>query len=286
MKLLLILLCLLLDQARRPRLLSPRWSWFEPYCRRLCSHLGALPAPVATLVLLGLPWLAGWLLMSLLFEAWVVLGWLGALGLLFYCLGPWDLRPAVNEYLQVLRSSGAEAAEPLARRIAARGEQGEATLPGIVGALLCNAHERVFAVAFWFVVLGPLGALLYRLGAEHARLERAGACAPAAVKGVELLALLDYLPSRLLALCYALGGNLTAALGRWDPFDTLGLADNRRVLVEAGLGALNWPTELPAAGAEAAERLQAGLDAAHALLRRSFTIALLLLALLSLAGWH
>lgn len=281
MKLLAILLCMAADQMAAYRLDARTWAWFAPLSRRLAGHLGALPSPLVTLVVIAVPWLVAWLALHLLFEAWFVFGWLASVVVLFACLGPHDLRGAVTEYLQALASGGREAAEPLGRRIATRGEEGDGSLRGMLGALLVNASDRLFAVAFWFVVMGPLGALLYRLAAEHAYAERAGGRAESG-SGADLHAILAWVPVRLLGLCYGLAGSLTHAFDQWDILSTLHLRDNDRVLASAGLGALQYgggPIIV-----ESADPREA-LEAAQGLVRRGFAVALIVLALLTLAGW-
>lgn len=280
MKLLAILICLVVDQTGARRFDGRAWGWVASFGRRLTPHLATLPSPLVTLAVVGLPWLAGWLLLGLLFEAWVVLGWAGSLLLLYACIGPHDLRPALDDYLQALARGGREAAAPLAVRVAARGQQSDGSLRAMVTGLVCNAHERLFAVGFWFVLLGPLGALLYRLAVEHAEAEVEVAEGRAeAGSAADLRAILDWAPARLLALCYALAGSLTQAFDEWDILSSLRLRDNQRVLAAAGLGALGYRER----GAEAAEPREL-LDQAQGLVRRGIAIALVLIGLLTLAG--
>jgi len=95
--------------------------------------------------------------------------------------------------------------------------------------------ERLFGVLFWFVLLGPFGAVAYaltRLLAAHWRDDGDfhGAVA-------QIVPIMDWLPARLLALSFAIVGNFEEAMVAWRSR----AADdglNEGVVRVAGLGAL------------------------------------------------
>ncbi len=140
------------------------------------------------------------------------------------------------------------------------------------GHLILRARTRLFAPVFWFVILGPIGAFAYRL----AVLARAfGDCQDNAgpdycgVAG-KLIAVLDWLPDRLMALALALAGHFNAA---WTVWEQEVSAEAPRRLAETGLGALGVPL------AEAPRDLTAeAVTDTHALLRRSLYVWLAVVA--------
>ncbi|MDR9481129.1 MAG: regulatory signaling modulator protein AmpE [Spiribacter sp.] len=144
--------------------------------------------------------------------------------------------------------------------------------------LFCRARTRLFAPIFWFVVLGPVGAVGYRLsvlarafGQNH---DNAGPeyCAAAS----RWLGWLDYLPDRLMAFAMALAGHFSAAWQAWE--ETREDNADRR-LSETGIGALGLPVD------EGQRDLTiSALDDAHALLRRAMYCWLAVVALGSLFG--
>ncbi|MEG3191508.1 hypothetical protein [Lysobacter sp. D1-1-M9] len=132
---------------------------------------------------------------------------------LFYAWGPRDLDldvEAINE-----------ASDPASRREAAAALFPEGQAPALDGGTLVeavfrNGLRRWFGVLFWFLVLGPFGALLYRLAA----LSAAGAAArelPGETAGGAntLLAILEWPVAQLMTLVLGLVGNFDAVLGAW-----------------------------------------------------------------------
>jgi adenosylcobinamide-phosphate synthase len=77
------------------------------------------------------------------------------------------------------------------------------------------AHRHVFGVFFWFIVLGPAGAICYRL-AEHAGRtwikEAPGAFGLFAQTAYQVI---DYVPVRMTAIGFAIVGNFEDAMYAW-----------------------------------------------------------------------
>ena len=171
------------------------------------------------------------------------------------------------------------------------------------------SHRHVFGVFFWFVVLpGPTGPVLYRTAEYVARrwnrppapgvtADRFGHFAQRA------FAWIDWMPTRLTALGFAIVGDFEGAIYCWrqaarGAMSTDGMpgTDGRALLLAATSGALGVRVMTPAdaarlfdepghEGAGLAEpeprRLQSGVG----LVWRALILWLILLLLLSLAGW-
>lgn len=105
---------------------------------------------------------------------------------------------------------------------------------------LLGLAARLFGVLFWFLLLGPFGAVAYALSHLLAERWRGEDDFHAAVARV--VPLLDWLPTRLLVLGFAVVGNFEEAMLAWR-------ADGREgsdAVVAAGLGALGLGAETPA----------------------------------------
>jgi membrane protein required for beta-lactamase induction len=179
--------------------------------------------------------------------------WIALAGLvLFFALGPRDLQQEVYEWLSAVQLGDAAAAQRLRAEILeydAAQRRGPA-LASVAEAVFVQANNRLFGVVFWFVLLGPFGALLFRLGdllRREALLRAARADAPPGAGALaadcqRVHGVLAWAPSRLLALTYGVAGSFEESFAGWraylrDESDHFFDA-NDRLLVLAGRGAL------------------------------------------------
>lgn len=138
-------------------------------------------------------------------------GWLALpvhLLVLIYSLGRGDLLAALGPFRDAWRRGDGQAAYHVAERdLALQPEDGTLLLQQVQGHLLWQAYQSFFAVIFWYLLLGPMAALAYRLlamSAEHAE-------QPALrERAVQLRHAFDWLPARVLAASFALVGNFVA----------------------------------------------------------------------------
>lgn len=208
-----------------------------------------------------------------------LIGFLFSLVVFLYCLGPRDLASDVDTFCNVCDSTD----EGLRVRAAALltgeekpGVDSETLLRDATRAILLGGHDRLFAVLFWFLLLGPVGALLYR------------GLTLLASRGVfdtdfrywagRVRAALVWIPARLTALGYALAGHFDSAFDGWQDV-AAGAGSSESLLVETGLGAL-----------DVRERSDVWRDAdapraAMRLVWRNLTLWLVVIAVLTLAGW-
>ncbi len=113
----------------------------------------------------------------------------------------------------------------------------------LVRNILHNANDWLLAVLFWFFILGPMGAVLYRctyVVKQHC--EEAKETSDFAQSIHVLYGVLSWLPARLTAYAYGLAGNYSAAIRnrnqerRVEPGEWMN--NNGRMMVSSGLGAL------------------------------------------------
>jgi membrane protein required for beta-lactamase induction len=284
--LLAIVLSLVVEQAW-PTLVELRsFTWFEAYVDRLYRKWGKArigSGPFGVIAVLAVPLLVVAIVQVFLSALLGILGFIFAVSVLLFCLGPRNLDSDVRAFLNDWEQNDPRKAREDALHIRdftnqASGEQ--SLIRGVVEDILVAAHERWFGVIFWFTVLGPIGALWYRL----ACVLRAGrenqidhsAFAAAAVTMHDILA---WIPARLTALGYALAGSFADAVHLWrdeaSAWKKNGLAANRRILVVGGLGALQLGRE-SAEGKSVADASQ--VRAALALVWRTLILAVAVLA--------
>ncbi|ROR35116.1 regulatory signaling modulator protein AmpE [Inmirania thermothiophila] len=240
--------------------------------------------PTARAVLLVLP-----LPLAVGLAQWLLAGLLGGLAslllaalVLALALGPGPLWREVDGWLAARacgdEAGAAEAAAALGRDLP------QAT---VADTILVEAVRRLFAPLLWFLVLGPVGAALYRCAwwlALRAPDGTAGAEVREAAR--RLLWLLDWLPARGTALAYALAGSFDETLAGWRCFARRsadpGRGATEELLVCTGRGALGLVGD---DGEVTADPSAEAVRRARDLVRRAVVVWVTAVALLTLGGW-
>ncbi|MEJ2565798.1 MAG: regulatory signaling modulator protein AmpE [Gammaproteobacteria bacterium] len=293
MALLIIVLSLFIERVW-PALVGLRsFVWFERLVDRLSGKgmARAMAGTLGVLVVMVLPLLAVVVLYAILTKLLAILGFVFALMVMLFCLGPRDLDADVHRFLNAWDQGDEDTAQSYAGRICQeiaapveRHSLGRMVVEGIVVA----AHERWFGVIFWFVILGPLGALWYRLACElRDKCRRRGQEGPFKDAALMMHHILAWVPVRLTLLGYALAGSFGDALEalrkedyRWR---SDWLADNYQLLIHGGLGALRLEQEL---AADENRVVDAGhVRAALGLALRTLILAIAIIAVVTLATW-
>jgi AmpE protein len=193
-----------------------RDEWFE-YLQTL-----ALKIPVKSLRLLvvfALPvifvFAVLWLISPLLFGLPL---FILSVAILLYSLGRGDFQIHLKLYLNSWQRGDLEGAYQHGRSFSSElcdsGVDNASQLHHSVRkAIFYQGFERWFAVVFWFVLLGPTGALAYRLLfmlAASSRLPQEDRDAAA-----NALFYLEWAPVRLLGLAFAIVANFDTCIGVW-----------------------------------------------------------------------
>ncbi len=182
---------------------------------------------------------------------------------------------------------------------------GEVARYAIERALMLS-HRHVFGVFFWYVLLGPTGAVLYRLSHYTARVWSQDAQGEFAAFAQRIFGWIDWVPVRLTAIGFAIVGNFEDAMFGWRNYASRWRDPLAGVVLAAGGGALGVrlgggrenPIEQHAVEVGGADSetitfdLQPGVDVEPAHLRsavglvwRAMVLWVLLLLLLSIASW-
>jgi AmpE protein len=219
-----------------------------------------------------------------------------AIVVLFFSLGPKDIGEDVNEYCAALEADDDELIQQTARAIV------EGDVPSdplerirlVEEAVCVQANNRLFAVVFWFVFLGPLGAWTYRVTDlirrravfRAVRSEEADdTSAQIRDAAVMLHGLLAWIPARLTAIGYAVAGHFDAALAAWRaPSGEGSIVPSQYsedLLARVGVGALALHEE---DGEDLTARGVRGATAANTLVFRLLLIWFVIIAAMTLYG--
>ncbi|MDH4108545.1 MAG: regulatory signaling modulator protein AmpE [Gammaproteobacteria bacterium] len=219
-----------------------------------------------------------------------------AVVVLFFSLGPKDIGEQVHEYCKAVSADDPERIHKTARSLLEKDvpDDPRERSRQVEAAVCVQANNRLFAVIFWFVLLGPLGAWAYRVTdlirrravfiASRDDATEAVAADVAEAAG-NLHAWLAWIPARLTAFGYALAGSFDGAISALRSNDRSKGATtgerNEMLLARAGLAALALSDE---EGESASERGVRGAMAANGLVLRLLGIWALAIALMTLSG--
>ncbi len=239
---------------------EPRW--FDAYFDWGLKRLGGIKGPVAYLmaILIGLipvlPIAAVQLafrdvLLGLPYLAFAVL-------VLLFSLGPRDLGQEIDDYVDALDKGDSEAAQRIAKGLLEHEAPRESSSRerAIEEAICVQANNRIFGVILWFMILGPVGAWLFRVTDlmrrravfESRRDSVIHESEKNYLRAVQVIhGVLAWLPARLVAVGYALAGSFEDAVSDWrgyyhdcaDQFFHV----NDDIVACAGSGALKPQTE-------------------------------------------
>jgi AmpE protein len=121
-----------------------------------------------------------------------------------------------------------------------KGTEGERALDNSLDSIWHIANRRLFGVIFWFMLLGPMGAVMYRIN-EHLTDRQQW---PAVHLGAQYLQeMLDWIPIRLMGLSFALMGNFYKTIRLWRDGALSSVHENRKFLSECGAAAVSFQDE-------------------------------------------
>ncbi len=265
------------------------WRWFERWLAWVQARSGGEDSRhglwLAVLPCVLLVALLQWMLSGLLFGLPALCF---GIAILVVCWGPRDLDRDVEA---VIDADDPMAATAAAAHLQRAGGSLSEEVPSLVDAVAINALRRWFAPLFWFLLLGPLGAVLYRLLAQATQGATREVLAGAARDSGDIaLKLLEWPVAQLMTLAMALAGNFDTVLSAWRR------AGGNRASLSSGFLAEAARASVGAELVEEAERVHlegqlppderfAELRDAMSLIWRMLLLWLVVLALLIITGW-
>ncbi|MGE0483269.1 MAG: hypothetical protein AB7Q81_03925 [Gammaproteobacteria bacterium] len=264
-----------------------RWSFeWLAWVERVCGGWEAWRGVVAVATIVGVPVVAVLLVSVLLHDLAPLLGHAFALVVFVLMLGPEDLAAEVACHRQLLDGTLTDVRRPQylheadaidlgAHRGDAEFDAGRAEL----AALALAAMRAWYLPVFWFLVVGPVGAVASRLVSNLRRAE--GLDDEAVGVLANLHEAIEYVPVRMTVLALGLAGTLVPVLDSTREVGFLRWGHGRELLARAALAATDYGRVHEVIGSE--PRLYR-LNQMLALLRRVLVVWLLVSAVFALAA--
>jgi AmpE protein len=245
MKFIILLICLGLQIFLHINFKKNKYRWLDRYLTAMKPLLAKLNIHQSTLAFIAL-------LVPVLIVILILNGILSMVGLFYFiyaiiilmlCFDIRHLKKQLEGYFTGVSHDNLVQAQGEAEIFVGhpvlqdKGEMSRAVTETILTTSLTN----IFSVIFWFMLLGPFGAVLYYVTAGiawHAQKPEFG-LSDTAHSAECFKEILDWLPVRLLTLTFALIGHFAPVIGVWLDKVGGGLFDNRILLIDAGLVAIH-----------------------------------------------
>lgn len=285
MTLISIIICLFTERFLNELSTARNYAWYKIYSAQLIKTTKFLSSKtVVLLIVLPVPLIVAFV--DYKFIQNPILQFLFATTLLLLSMGPKPFYEITKDFCNTYKKEETDVAQWLASKLLNRDlttEEQENLAFTFVRSLFIIANDRILGPIFWFIILGPMGALFFRLSSELRYLCKRNEAFIAIKPAANLLhAILNWIPARLTAFGYAAMGNFVTAINHCKKdeniIQNLSLKNNQRILYSAGIGALEKTGDKSSFS-------HADVIQTLSLIRRSYALLLGILALLTLAGW-
>ncbi|MDH5393636.1 MAG: regulatory signaling modulator protein AmpE [Gammaproteobacteria bacterium] len=277
MALITIILGLFLDRHWNSLSQWRQFDWFFKLSNAVLAKTEAhLHNPTGRyLAVLALPILATMLIQDITAEWLPPISFLFAFIVFIYCMGSLNIEQQLEAIIRALKDNKPAEAQAIVDEISPeQSVNDENILELTIQSSLRLIIERLFGVIFWFVILGPVGALLYRLSQQLLTLYADDVVFSKTAE--RMSGLLNWLPERFLAVSFAITGHFEGAVAAFN--DNKETDRSRQYLLfDVCHGALEGNDN---------DDKAAYLGAFRGLLLRSFIVWLASFAVLSLLGWN
>lgn len=241
---------------------------------------------VSLVIVVGGVLFAVWLLSAMLGNVFSLFGFIFGIAVLIFMIGPHDLDKDIENINTAFENNDIEAANYHASQLLGReiSEPPMQLAQTVKENILLQANTRMLGVFFWFILLGPVGAVLFRLSCllKDNQKDQNDDFADASR---ELYDIVIWLPARICVLSYAVAGNFVDTMSYWNGISDLWRRDSEEFIVISGIGALRYEQRADREEHDDDEPDIAGIQHALSLVKRAVIVWVVLLGLLTVTGW-
>ena len=227
-----------------------------------------------------------WLISAMLANVLGLFGFIFGVAVLVLMIGPRDLDEDVQKINTAFENKDYEAANLYASRLSGRmiAEPPMQLAQTVKEEIFLQANTRMLGVFFWFILLGPVGAVLFRFSCLL-KTNQQEEEDDFAVASRELYQIMIWLPARICVLSYAVAGNFVDTMSYWNGVSDLWLRDSEEFIIVSGIGALRYESRANLHEYEDGEPDAMVIQQALSLVKRAVIVWIVLLGLLTVTGW-
>jgi len=277
MALISIILGLLLDRRWDGLAQFRQFGWFKQFTAFIIDKTDKyLHNPTARYLSVLLIPVVGMIIIQDLIADWSIpVAFLFAFIVFVYCLGSLEIEQQFEQIIDAFKNNDEDKARSVIKEIGTDSDiDSDSMIDSTLQSTMDTVIERLFGVIFWFAVLGPVGAILYRLSQLlFADLSSDPVYAKTAER---MLNLLDWAPKRFLAISFAITGHFEGALAAFHENKETDRTQ-QYLLIDVCHGSLE--------GNDSTDKA-AYLGAFRGLVLRSLIVWLTTIAVLTLLGWN
>jgi membrane protein required for beta-lactamase induction len=290
MSLLVILLGITIDKFAESVEAIRKFDWFIHYSdwmRQKLQQWSIRNDTLILLIILFIPVFVVALVYQQLGNLLSLLAFIFSVAVFVFCIGPRDIHNKANKYVEALERGDQKETNELLGEIfegETPPEEESQLIRRINEILLIAANNNFLGMVFWFVILGPVGAVIYRLNhvlLKSLRAEQAEEKNSFFQSTQLLFSILNWLPSHLTAITYAITGSFVDAIHQWKihkSYDHLDPDAANNMLIDTGFGAIQFEPDHKVFDGQTIYDILG-------LCRRTIIVWITLIAILTLAGW-
>jgi membrane protein required for beta-lactamase induction len=290
MSLLVILLGITIDKFAESVESIRKFDWFIHYSdwmRQKLQQWSLRNDTLILLIILFIPVFVIALVYQQLGNLLSLLAFIFSVAVFVFCIGPRDVHNRANKYVESLERGDQKETNELVAEIfegETPPEEESQLIRRINEILLISANNNFLGMVFWFVILGPVGAAIYRLNhvlLKSLREEHAEEKSSFFQSTQLLFSILNWLPSHLTAITYAVTGSFVDAIHQWKihkSYDHLVPDAANNMLIDTGFGAIQFEPDHKVFDGQTIYDILG-------LCRRTIIVWITVIAILTLAGW-
>ena len=271
-----------LSEVRRFDFIFRYVSWLRAKLPRFSFQTGS----VTLIIVIAVVLFSVWLVSAMLANVLSLFGFIFGIAVLVFMIGPRDLDEDVQNINTAFENKDYQAANEYASKLCGRtiSEPPMQLAQTVKEEIFLQANTRLLGVFFWFILLGPVGAVLFRLTCmlKEKEINNNDEFAEAAQ---ELYKIIIWLPARICVLSYAVAGNFVDTMSYWNGVSDLWLRDSEEFIVVSGVGSLRYEQRTDSTQHDDDEPDITGIQHSLSLVKRAVIVWVVLLGLLTVTGW-